>query len=254
MNMKYADEILIEYLEGTLDRKDAGDVEKWLNGSAEGRDRLAQLGTLLQSMKDSFEYAPPEQVDWEFKSGLEAEIKNQQNANSQSWLRIAAAVALLIAGFALGKLLPAGNEGAAQLATLQGQIDQLQQLVMMGTLQDHSASERLQVVSLIEDSDFSPSDELISTLVNTMNGDDSPNVRYAAVQALGKFLNLENVRMEMVRALEYQKDPLIQIAMINLLVQAEEKSAIAPIKKIIEEENTSEEVKKQAKIAMDILI
>ena len=254
MIMKYSYELLIEYLEGTLSDQKTREIKKWLKDSADARTRVEQLMQLLGSMENSLEYSPDERIDWEFKSKLEEEIDQKKDFFKQNWMRIAAAVALLIVGFAMGTVLPNSGGNGVRLIALQGQVGQLQQLVMMSTLQDHSASERLQVVSLIEDSDIKLNDELISTLVRTMTSDDSPNVRYAAVQALGRFIYSDNVRMEMVRSLEHQTDPLIQISMINLLVQAEERSAIAPMKKIIEKENTSEEVKRQAKIAIDILI
>ena len=130
----------------------------------------------------------------------------------------------------------------------------LQQLVMMNTLQDHTASERLQAISLIEESPSAPDEGLVNTLVQSMNNDGSPNVRFAAVQALGRFIDTESVRAQMVRSLGDQDDPLVQIALINLLMQAGEKAAIAPLYKIAANENVPVEVRRTAELALDILI
>ena len=130
----------------------------------------------------------------------------------------------------------------------------LQQTVMQKSLQSPSASERIQVVSQIREVAFEPDEALIQSLVKAATQDKSTNVRYAAVQALGNFIDQPTVRMELVRSLEQQDEPLIQIAMISLLVEAQEKTAISSIKKLLEDEATTEEVKTQAAIAMDILI
>ena len=92
--------------------------------------------------------------------------------------------------------------------------------------------------------------ELVSTLINTLNSDESPNVRYAALQALEKYVDYTDVRSELVKSLESQQDPLIQISLITILVEAEERSAIAPLKDIINNEDVSPEVKQQAEVAI----
>jgi len=123
---------------------------------------------------------------------------------------------------------------------------------MAGSLKRYSASDRIFAVNQIETTnDVSP--ELLATLVNTLNSDESPNVRYAALQALTNYLDIDEVRYELVKSLESQNDPLIQISLIAVLVEAQEKSARAPIKKLIDTEETLPEVKEQAEIALKVL-
>jgi HEAT repeat protein len=96
--------------------------------------------------------------------------------------------------------------------------------------------------------------ELLATLVNTLNSDESPNVRYAALQALTNYMDQDQVRYELVKSLESQTDPLIQISLITIMIEAQEKSARVPMKKLIEDEQTLQEVKDQAAIALKILV
>ncbi len=79
-------------------------------------------------------------------------------------------------------------------------------------------------------------------------------MRYAALQALSNYLDNEQVRYELVKSLETQTDPLIQISLIMVLVEAQEKSARVPMKKLIENKETLPEVKEQAEIALKVLI
>ena len=124
---------------------------------------------------------------------------------------------------------------------------------MMNTLQPSSASERLQVVNMIEAEKPAYSEKLLNSLFTTLNTDESPNVRYAAAQALVRFMDQKDVAIRMAESLEQQTDPLIQISLISILMEAQEKHAIKPLKKLLEQDSINTDVKKQAKIALDII-
>ena len=187
---------------------------------------------------------------YSFREKIAAE--REQAADRIRWYQAAAAVVLLAAGFGAGHLLtPVPNAGLAQL---QQQVQTLQQVVMMNTLRNHSASERLQAINTIEESSAAPAADLIGALVHTMNNDESPNVRSAAVEALGRYMDREAVRAEMVHSLGEQDDPLVQIAMIRLLLKAEDKAAIGPLRKIADNKNSPPEVRHTAELAVNMLI
>ncbi len=250
---KYSDTDLKlqEYLDGTLGDHEKQELEKELANSDSLRKRLEEFESLERWMSESAEISPPAELDWEFKETLES--MKSHHGKSISWLHVAAAIVFAVIGYAIG-VTNASTSGNENLTALNEKVDDLQKAVMLNTLKDHSTSEKLQVVNRIEGFAGDPDDELVETLVSTLTKEKSPNVRYAAVQALGKFMHSEKVRMELVRALDAQSDPLIQISMINLLVEAEEKAAINSIKKLLKKEETSEEVRRQGQIAIDILI
>jgi len=160
----------------------------------------------------------------------------------------------MITAFGAGRLSMDSGKSTEQLSDLRNEVRVLQQMVMISSLKDYSASERLQAINLIEDTPSNQDEELIFTLVRTMNNDESPNVRFASVQALRKFINHEEVRGQMIRSLGEEDDPLVQIAMINFLSEAGEKAAIAPLTKIATNEDYPAEVRQTAEIALDILI
>ena len=60
--------------------------------------------------------------------------------------------------------------------------------------------------------------------------------------------------MRMAESLEEQTDPLIQISLISILTEAQEKHAIKPLKKILDQDSINMDVKRQADIALEILI
>lgn len=254
--MKFTDEQIIEYLEGGLAPDQRKLVEQQLKTDPEFKSNLHELEQLLQTIAHVPDVEAPPELEWGFKAELD---RMQQASNEKAsptpntwWLQIAAGFGLLIIGFLVGSRQTGSS--TSELLAMQSQIQGLQQVVMQQTLESPSASERIKAVNQIEQVSYQPDEKLVHTLVKTATQDKSVNVRYAAVQALGNFMDYPSVRNEMVRSLGQQTEPLIQIAMISLLVEAQERAAISSIKKLLENEATSPEVKQQAEVAMDILI
>ena len=245
---KYSDEDLLEYLE-------SGRSDKVLTEALEKDSNLMQRFQELEKVSDllqgSSTLSPPKSIKESFMMELEA-ASSQPKAFQVQWPSVAAAVLLVIMGYGFGRMSQQAVPN--QEAELLQEVSMLKELLLASQLKEPSASTRLHVVNSIENLESEPSEGLVQVLIQTARSDKSPNVRYEAVQALGDFIEYTSVREGLVESLEYQDDALIQIAIIQLLVEAEEKSAISTMKKLVESEKTSPEVKKQAEIAIEILI
>ena len=118
--------------------------------------------------------------------------------------------------------------------------------MMMGLIDNQqSASQRLQGINValtIESAD----DEVVNALAKRMNEDPNTNVRLAALDALSKFHTEPQVRKVLLDALSTQKDPMVQIALIQLMVQMKEKSVVNDLKKIVDDSETMKAVKDEA--------
>ena len=248
MENKITDEQLIELLEGTANPE----LETKMKENPALQKRYFELKEVMDTIANSSEVEVPEHI----RANVQQAIYDEQAKLQQgfSWMHIAAAVVLLILGFSFGKFTTTpAIDNSAELTGLKLEIQSLKEATMAGSLKRYSASDRIFAVNQIETrEEVSP--ELLATLVTTLNSDESPNVRYAALQALTNFLEIEAVRYELVKSLESQNDPLIQISLIGVLVEAQEKSASVPMKKLIEKEETRPEVKEQAEIALKVLI
>ncbi len=244
-NLEITDEQMIELIEGGTNEK----LMKVIEESAELKKRYSELKQLLETMDDASVLDVPESVSLHVQSAIQQELAGQRN--KVSWLQVAAAVTILIVGFGIGRF--SGSQPSSELAELKNEIQSLKEVTLTSALQQYSASERIMAVNQIEQSAEQINPELISTLINTLNGDESPSVRYAALQALNKYIDNVDVRAELVKSLESQRDPLIQITLITILVEAEERSAIAPLKDIMESEEITPEVKQQAEVAIQVL-
>lgn len=250
--MKYTDEQILAWLDGELDDGLSAAIAAWVESSSEAQQRVAELQSLEQLFSGSLQYEPPAEMFYAFREKIA--VERERHADRFRWFQAAAAIVLLIGGFGIGRLLPGLDRNSVELGDLKNEVQLLQQMVMTSSLRSHSASERLKVINTIENSAAPPDVDLIGALVHTMNNDESPNVRSAAVEALGRYIDQEAVRAEMVHSLGEQNNPMVQITMINLLMKAEEKSAIGPIRRIAGNENSPPEVRQTAEIALNMLI
>ena len=245
MSKEITDEQLIAFIEG----EDAKELREAIENDLELKGRYLELKEVIEAISSSGNADVPEHIGSNIQEAIHSEqVKSNRTSK---WMQIAAAAALLIIGFGIGRI-PSGNASSSELLALHNEIQSLKEVTLSSTLQQYSASERIMAVNQIE-SVQSINPDLLKTLINTFNSDESPSVRYAALQALSKYADNGNVRAELVKALDAQTDPLIQISLISILVEVDERSAIAPLKDIIKNENATPEVKQQAELAIEVL-
>jgi HEAT repeat protein len=111
---------------------------------------------------------------------------------------------------------------------------------------DQSASQRIQGVNVALTMTSTPDDAIVKALVKTMNEDKNSNVRLAALEALSKFIDDKHVRKTLIESLGKQKDPIVQIQLIQLLVKIKEKGVVDDLQKIVDDEGTIKAVKDEA--------
>jgi hypothetical protein len=108
-----------------------------------------------------------------------------------------------------------------------------------------SAGERYAAASSIaqlKDIDYN----VLHALLKTMNSDPNTNVRLAALGALSRFSYESFVKEQLIRSLANQKDPIVQISLIELLTEMRERNIVRELEKLTEDYQTDEEVKAQA--------
>jgi HEAT repeat protein len=163
--------------------------------------------------------------------------------------RVAAAVALLIIGGGLGFWITAYQRQQAVLESMRKEMEATK-MIMMAMLHNHqSASQRLQGANVAYEMK-SADDDIVKALVKAMNEDPNTNVRLAALDALGKFHQQEHVRKALVASLVKQNDPVVQIALIRLMVNMKEKEVIGELQRITNDEEALPAVKDEAHVGL----
>lgn len=135
---------------------------------------------------------------------------------------------------------------APALPKLRQPSNGIQKQALFARLNDmQSASERLDAATRLNALP-SISNDIIDALVNTMNHDPSTNVRLAALDALSKFRKEKYVRKQLIASLGKQKDPMVQITLIDLLTKMREKAILTELDKLVNDNTTIDAVKENA--------
>jgi len=161
-------------------------------------------------------------------------------------LGLAAAALIVVLGFGAGFFIGSGNKTAnGQLSVLNREVDSLKQQVSLSLLSQPSASARLQGLSMtsrLQD----PDPALLKMLIDMLDNDPSVNVRLSAVDALYLFADREEVRAAITASLSRQRSPLVQIALIDLMISLKEKRAAAALKNLLSDSQVIPEVRQRA--------
>lgn len=85
--------------------------------------------------------------------------------------------------------------------------------------------------------------DVVDALVEALNNDPSANVRLAALDGLARFYRETYVRKQLITSLKKQQDPVVQIALIELLTRMKESGILSELDKLISDDNTMKAVK-----------
>ena len=140
-----------------------------------------------------------------------------------------------------------------QIELLSEQISDLQEMMMLSLLEKGTTTERLKAVGLTYQMDEA-SKKVTNALIQTLNQDENINVRLAALEALKVYAADSSVREALIHAIGQQTSPLVQIALAELMVAIQEKSAVKEFEKIIESDRTPREVKMKIRESIQTLI
>jgi hypothetical protein len=249
MNREKLESMLIDMIDGKLDAERKQEVETLLARDADARLLYNQLKEVTRAIDQSPELESSRPMKGQFLKMLEEEMqkneKGKQITFQPSILRIAAAVALVLSGVAIGYWVNKNQERDQQIAVLQEQMETTKQLMMAMIENPQSASKRMQGVNVAL-TIGSADDEVVSALVKAMNEDPNSNVRLAALEALSKFQHEPSVRSSLIRSLSIQKDPVVQIVLIQLLVKMKEKGVVNELNNIINDSTSIQAVKDEA--------
>jgi hypothetical protein len=249
MEREKLESMLIDMIDGRLNDTQKQEIESLLARDAEARLLYNQLKEVTRVIDQSPEIEATGPMKGRFMSMLGEEIqkneKGRQITMHPSVLRIAAAVVLVLSGVAIGYWANKDQQREVQLAAIESEMRATKQLMMALIENRQSASSRMEGVNValtIQSAD----DDVVKALVKTMNEDANTNVRLAALDALSKFQQEPAVRSSLVQALGTQKDPVVQIALIQLLVRMKEKGVVNDLNNIINDSTSIQAVKDEA--------
>ena len=242
MKCEQITELLPDYLQGSLRPDQQHNVEAHLEqcaGCSEevllwqklsllpvdqpGPASRARFGAMLQAYQAGRSSQPEGGTEWRKRASA-------WNWTVFDWLRspmrtMAWSVALLAIGVYAGLNFAGPKESRSRdLAAMQSELTSMKQLVVLSMLQQQSASARLEGVTWsTRDQQLDP--QVLSALLHTLRYDASVDVRLAALDALSRHGRQPQVHKAILDSLQQQQSPLMQVALIDLLLEWREPDA-----------------------------
>ena len=258
-------------LAGRLDPAAREKVIDHLETCSACRAEMAELGVVWRGMESMQEPEPSPAMRTRFLETLhayqegyqEAQRKQTNSVRQSFWSgwwparpawQAAFAALLLAVGVAGGRyaLSPRAPAANPEMARLEGQVENLRQLVALSMLQQQSPSARLRGVTYSYQIS-QPDQQVQQALLHAVNHDSNVNVRLSAVDALAKFASDPAVRRALADSLPTQDSPLVQVALIDLLAQLGDKDSAAALSKLAQDKGTDPEVRQRAASAAEKL-
>ncbi|MBX2900624.1 MAG: HEAT repeat domain-containing protein [Cyclobacteriaceae bacterium] len=241
---------LIEYIDGKANETERAAIEHEVAHNEAVRMLYHQLTEVLQAMNETRALEPTGKLKASFEQALQQEISNQTRSTKTVFFspvvyRVAAGFILLMIGLTVGYKINQSATKERELQALREQVEENRRLMLAMMDNQLSASQRMMGVSVAYQME-KPDDEIVTVLVKAMNEDANSNVRLAALDALGKFSHEPRVRKELVGSLSTQKDPVVQIALIQLLVKMKEKGVVNQLEELTRDGGTLKAVKDEA--------
>ncbi len=253
-----------DFLAGNLDQETLREVRGHLAGCPACRAEVENLSALWTKLGVLPQEQPGPAVREKFYGTLEAYIAGMEGESEKPGLgrslsRLAAhlmprrpvyqaALALTLLAVGLGGGLWLGGRGpnvSGQISSLRQEVGDIRQAAALSFLRQPSSSDRLMGVSWAENV-RQPGKPTVDALVRTVNEDPSINVRLAAVDALYLFAGQPGVKGALVASLAGQESPLVQVALIDLLVSVREKRALESLKLLAADDKLEPGVRKKA--------
>ena len=240
MEKEKLETLLIDYIDGKLNDTERYDVEQLLIANTDAFKTYEQLKEVIHAMQASAKMEPTSRLKRSFEQMLreeEIQLKKGRVVFFQpSVFRVAAAIAFVVLGAAIAFIIARQNQ----------QTQEMKQTLMAMLENQQSASQRVLGATVAYNDIVKADDEIVNALVYAMNEDPNTNVRMAALEALAKFHNQPHVRKALVAYLTTQKDPVVQIALIRLMVEMKETDITKELEKISTDEGTLQAVKDEA--------
>ena len=265
MNCEKVREQIPELIAGRLDEAARQSVVEHLETCAGCRSEVAELNTVwrgMENLNSGADADPDPAAKARFLEVLRAYEAGMGVAHAASkprvlvfpqhpaW-RVAIAAGLLVAGVALGRYQLRPVE-TVEVAQLRGQVEGLRQIVALSMLQQQSPSARMRGVTYTEQMS-QPDREVTDALLFAIKNDGNANVRLSAVDALQKFASDPRVVPAMIDAIPGQESPLVQIALIDMLVQLNARPAAGDLARLSKDSQLQDVVRQRAEWALQQL-
>lgn len=260
--------MLLEYFSGKIDPERKKHLEKFLMDQGYSSQELKELTNIYNSLDEIPVPEPGQQMTDKFYAMLrnskdDVQIKKNPFGKMLEWLNelnhpkylphLAYGLSLMIIGWLIGFWFSSNSEYKEQLNYLNSEIHELKTMMTINMLDQDSPTARIKTINQIKNlSEID--DAIITALLHTLNNDPNLNVRLVTVELLTQFSDNNRVREGLLYSITKQESPLIQMALIDLMVGIKERAAIAQFKELLEKKDLNDVVRTRIEENLKLLI
>jgi len=253
MNCPEVQHLIPDFLLGETDDDQARGLQDHARGCDACRRELEHLGFLWSKLGVIPEEQPGPGLREGFYAMLESRLApGPKRVSLGDWVRgwwprrpalqLGLALGLAVLGMGAGWLLkPGGNGEGTAVARLGDELEQTKNTVAVSLLSQTSPFDRLQGVQ-VSAGLSRPEDSTLESLLTILDSDPSVSVRLAAVEALFLFADRPRVKEGILASLPRQESPLVQVALVDLLVGIKEKRALRALEELIKNQELEPDV------------
>jgi hypothetical protein len=262
MNCKYIAHNIIDFIDNNLDKKTCQKIENHITTCQNCSELQTRFQTLFNAINTNIEEVSDAALKADFEAMLAEEkmkiqiLKIPSIAKSKKlWkipLQVAATLTLMLTCYFYGRN-EKNNSHYKEMVFVKKEKSQMQTIATLSLIENESASKRLQAVNYAK-ALIHPDSDILNVLITKMNNDKHVNVRLAAANALSKFTANNKVRLALIKTLEIEKNANMQIELIQILVDIEDRRAIPIMKKLLKKTDTPAYIKEQINLELKQLI
>jgi hypothetical protein len=237
--MKHWEEKALDFIDGNLSPKARAEFTEWLAQNPERKtelDELAEMNGMLLTPSVKEQNSGEDADVFAFTNNFEKlRIRNFQF----QFLRFAA---MLMVGIFIGYFATRNSGDADALNALKTEVSELQSRVAISALSNQSAVARIRAVQHLANNSNDGAN-FYQQLLRTARRDPSTNVRYTAVEALFLFTGNTALIDDARQLLENEKSPLVQIAIVDLLVSLNREKSLQALDRLLQNTQTDSTVR-----------
>ncbi|SIT84021.1 HEAT repeat domain-containing protein [Pontibacter indicus] len=270
MNSERHEELILDYLTGSLDEAQRREFESMVESGVIPAAELEATQAAYNSFHTLPEPEPGPGLDAKFNRLLAAEKRKARPAGPTfSWgdlwqqlniflspAKFAYTLVIFFAGFLVAWFAFSPKQQQQQdpdVKMLATELSQMKKVLFTTLIEQPLAVDRLRAVNISQEMTEADS-RVIDALFNSLNNDPNVNVRLAAVEALKIHTAKPEVRAGLIRSIGQQDSPMVQIALADLMQALQEKEAVPQLKQLLQDEGTNELVKDKIKESINVLI
>lgn len=261
MNCTEVENRIVDFVERAITLKEEEEINQHISTCNACKRLYRETEEVLVTFGKIPKAQPSSKLEMSFKSMLKEEKELQSKGlllkpkTKNSWksaFQVAASIVLVFSGYFVGSFSTTQSI-QKEIVALQNESKTMRENLMLAMVDSRSPSKRIKAVNYTEEF-VKPDIKVLKALIERIQYDSNSNVRLSAAEALSRFSESELVRTSLIERLTTEKDPSIQIEIIQILVKAQEKRALEPLKKILEQPELPQYMKDQVTIGISELI